>query len=145
MHLSRRRSSAACQIALEAAIAGLTGPKVELEPHTFFLLFLPPLLFLDGWRIPKELLFRDKSTILILSLGEHGVRVNTICPTFIETPMTKDFLADQAFRDFVLSKIRLGRLGTVEDVAAAALYLASDAASLMTGSALMLDGGWTAG
>lgn len=57
------------QIALGAAIAGVTGSKVALEPHIFFLLFLPPLLFLDGWRIPKEGLFRDKSTILELALG----------------------------------------------------------------------------
>ncbi len=57
------------QIALGAAIAGVTGSRVELEPHFFFLLFLPPLLFLDGWRIPKEGLFRDKGTILELSLG----------------------------------------------------------------------------
>lgn len=57
------------QIALGAAIAGATGSKVELEPHIFFLLFLPPLLFLDGWRIPKEGLFRDKGMILELSLG----------------------------------------------------------------------------
>ncbi|MBN9031842.1 MAG: Na+/H+ antiporter, partial [Rhizobiales bacterium] len=57
------------QIALGAAIAGVTGSKVALEPHIFFLLFLPPLLFLDGWRIPKEGLFRDKGTILELALG----------------------------------------------------------------------------
>ncbi|MBN9072877.1 MAG: SDR family oxidoreductase [Rhizobiales bacterium] len=82
---------------------------------------------------------------LAIELGKHRIRVNTICPTFVETPMTKDYLADRDFRNFVLSKIKLGRLGTVEDVAGAALYLASDAASLMTGSALILDGGWTAG
>ncbi|ANH07521.1 Na+/H+ antiporter [Shinella sp. HZN7] len=57
------------QIALGAAIAGVTGSGVALEPHIFFLLFLPPLLFLDGWRIPKEGLFRDKGMILELSLG----------------------------------------------------------------------------
>ena len=57
------------QIALGAAIAGITGSRVALEPHIFFLLFLPPLLFLDGWRIPKEGLFRDKGTILELALG----------------------------------------------------------------------------
>ncbi len=57
------------QIALGAAIAGFTGSQVALEPHIFFLLFLPPLLFLDGWRIPKEGLFRDKGTILELALG----------------------------------------------------------------------------
>lgn len=81
---------------------------------------------------------------LAAELGEHGIRVNTICPTFIETPMTKTFLEDTRFREEVLSKIKLGRIGTVEDVIGAAVLLASDASSLMTGSALMLDGGWTA-
>ncbi len=57
------------QIALGAAIAGVTGGGVELDPEIFFLLFLPPLLFLDGWRIPKEGLFRDKAVILELALG----------------------------------------------------------------------------
>jgi hypothetical protein len=57
------------QIALGAAIAGSTGHGVRLEPHIFFLVFLPPLLFLDGWRIPKVGLFRDRSTILELALG----------------------------------------------------------------------------
>ena len=76
-------------------------------------------------------------------LGPHGIRVNTICPTFIETPMTKPFFEDVRFRDFVLGKIKLGRLGRPEDVMGAVLFLASDASALMTGSALMLDGGWT--
>ncbi len=76
-------------------------------------------------------------------LGPHGIRVNTICPTFIETPMTRPFLADPAFRETVLRKIKLGRLGRPDDVAGAAVFLASDASGLMTGSALMLDGGWT--
>jgi len=81
---------------------------------------------------------------LAVELGEHRIRVNTICPTFIETPMTQPFFEDKAFRDMVVSKIKLGRLGRVEDVTGAAVFLASDASSLMTGSALMLDGGWTA-
>ncbi|PWW01924.1 NAD(P)-dependent dehydrogenase (short-subunit alcohol dehydrogenase family) [Hoeflea marina] len=81
---------------------------------------------------------------LAVELGSHGIRVNTICPTFIETPMTRPMLADPAFRRSVMQKIKLGRLGRPEDVADAAVYLASDASSLMTGSALMLDGGWTA-
>ena len=81
---------------------------------------------------------------LAVELGPQRIRVNTICPTFIETPMTKGFFEDPQFRDAVLSKIKLGRLGTVEDVVGAAVYLASDASGLMTGSALMLDGGWTA-
>lgn len=81
---------------------------------------------------------------LAVELGHHGIRVNTICPTFIETPMTKPFLEEPQFRDAVLDKIKLGRIGTVEDIVGAAVYLASDCSSLMTGSALMLDGGWTA-
>lgn len=81
---------------------------------------------------------------LAVELGPQGIRVNTICPTFIETPMTKPFFQDAAFRANVLQKIKLGRIGTVDDIVGAAIYLASDASSLMTGSALMLDGGWTA-
>ena len=82
---------------------------------------------------------------LAIELGVYGIRVNTICPTFVETPLTKPFFEDEEFREAVLSKIKLGRLGKVEDVSGASVFLASDASSLMTGSALMLDGGWTAG
>ena len=81
---------------------------------------------------------------LALELAPAGIRVNTICPTFIETPMTAPFFADQAFARDVLTKIPLGRVGQVSEVVGAALYLASDMSGLMTGSALMLDGGWTA-
>jgi NAD(P)-dependent dehydrogenase (short-subunit alcohol dehydrogenase family) len=76
-------------------------------------------------------------------LGPYRIRVNTICPTFIETPMTGAFLEDAAFRKWVLSKIKLGRLGRPDDIMGAVVFLASDASALMTGSALMLDGGWT--
>jgi len=81
---------------------------------------------------------------LAVELGSMGIRVNTICPTFIETPMTRPFLDDPQFREQILSKIKLGRLGTVDDVVGAAVFLASESSSLMTGSSLMLDGGWTA-
>lgn len=81
---------------------------------------------------------------LAVELGPHGIRVNTICPTFVETPLTEPYFRDAEFRRSVLEKIKLGRLGAVEDIIGAAIYLASDASSLMTGSALMLDGGWTA-
>jgi len=81
---------------------------------------------------------------LALELGPHGIRVNTVCPTFIDTPLTHEWLAAPAFREQVLGKIALGRVGTVEDVMGAVLFLAGDAASLVTGSALMVDGGWTA-
>jgi NAD(P)-dependent dehydrogenase (short-subunit alcohol dehydrogenase family) len=81
---------------------------------------------------------------LAVELAPHRIRVNTICPTFIESPMTEPYFRDPAFRAEVLGKIPLGRLGQVDEVAAAAVFLASDGAALMTGSALMLDGGWTA-
>jgi NAD(P)-dependent dehydrogenase (short-subunit alcohol dehydrogenase family) len=77
-------------------------------------------------------------------LGPHGIRVNTLCPTFIETPMSRAFLADPEFSTFVTSNIALGRVGQPEDVMGAVVFLASDASALVTGSALMVDGGWTA-
>ncbi len=77
-------------------------------------------------------------------LGDHGIRVNTICPTFIETDLTAKSLEDPSFRKLVTDKIALGRVGQVEDVMGAVVYLASDASSLVTGSALVVDGGWTA-
>ncbi|SMQ75587.1 NAD(P)-dependent dehydrogenase, short-chain alcohol dehydrogenase family [Devosia lucknowensis] len=81
---------------------------------------------------------------MAVELGGAGIRVNSVCPTFIETPLTQPYFADEAFRASVLSKIKLGRIGTVEDVAGAIVYLASDAAALVTGTALKVDGGWTA-
>jgi NAD(P)-dependent dehydrogenase (short-subunit alcohol dehydrogenase family) len=81
---------------------------------------------------------------MAVELGPHGIRVNTLCPTFIETPMTKPFFEDAAFRDSVVSKIKLGRVGQVQDLTGAIVFLASDASALMTGSALLVDGGWTA-
>lgn len=81
---------------------------------------------------------------LAIELGAERIRVNTICPTFIETPMTRSYFDDPQFLAEVISKIKLGRLGTVDDVVGAAVFLASGASSLMTGSAIMLDGGWTA-
>jgi NAD(P)-dependent dehydrogenase (short-subunit alcohol dehydrogenase family) len=81
---------------------------------------------------------------MALDLAPHGIRVNTLCPTFIETPMTRPFLADEGFKASVLQKIKLGRLGQVEDLMGAIVFLCSDAAALMTGSSLLVDGGWTA-
>lgn len=81
---------------------------------------------------------------MAVELAPHNIRVNSIGPTFLETPMTRPFFASKAFRDEVLSKIKLGRLGQLEELTGAIVFLASDASSLMTGSALVLDGGWTA-
>jgi NAD(P)-dependent dehydrogenase (short-subunit alcohol dehydrogenase family) len=81
---------------------------------------------------------------MAVELGPHNIRVNTICPTFIETPMTRPYFENADFRAEVLGKIKLGRIGQVEDLTGAIVFLASDAAALMTGSALLVDGGWTA-
>jgi NAD(P)-dependent dehydrogenase (short-subunit alcohol dehydrogenase family) len=81
---------------------------------------------------------------MALDLGPHGIRINTIGPTFVETELTRGSLSDPTFRAWVLSKIALGRLGTVEDVMGPVVFLASDAARLITGTSLLIDGGWTA-
>lgn len=84
------------------------------------------------------------SKALAIELGPHRIRVNTVCPTFIETPLTEPYFRDPAFRSEVLSKIKLGRLGQVQDILGAVVFLASDASAMTTGSAVMIDGGWTA-
>ena len=84
------------------------------------------------------------SKAFALDLAAHGIRSNTIAPTFIETPMTRPFFDDPAFKASVLAKIKLGRIGTVEDLMGAVIYLASDASALVTGTSLLVDGGWTA-
>ena len=81
---------------------------------------------------------------MAIELAPHNIRVNSLGPTFLETPMTRPFFENKSFRDEVLSKIKLGRLGQLEELTGAIVFLASDASSLMTGSALVLDGGWTA-
>lgn len=79
-----------------------------------------------------------------LDLAPYGIRSNTIAPTFIDTPLTKPYFENKAFLESVLAKIKLGRLGRVEDIMGAAIFLASDASALMTGTSIVVDGGWTA-
>lgn len=81
---------------------------------------------------------------MALELGESGIRVNTLCPTFIETELSRANLADPVFSHYVLDNIKLKRLGTLEDVMGPVVFLASPASALITGTALMVDGGWTA-
>jgi NAD(P)-dependent dehydrogenase (short-subunit alcohol dehydrogenase family) len=81
---------------------------------------------------------------IAVELAPKGVRVVSIAPTFIVTPLTKPFFDDPAFKKWVLDRIPLGRLGTVNEVAQAVVFLASPAAALVTGSSLLVDGGWTA-
>jgi NAD(P)-dependent dehydrogenase (short-subunit alcohol dehydrogenase family) len=81
---------------------------------------------------------------MAVELAPRGVRVVSIAPTFIETPLTKPFFDDPGTRKWILDRIPLGRAGTVEEVANAVVFLASPAASHVTGSSLLADGGWTA-
>jgi NAD(P)-dependent dehydrogenase (short-subunit alcohol dehydrogenase family) len=81
---------------------------------------------------------------MAIDLAPLGIRVNSIGPTFIDTPLTKPFFQNNAFREDVLRRIKLGRLGTVQDLMGAVVFLASDAAALITGTSLVVDGGWTA-
>jgi len=82
---------------------------------------------------------------MAIEWGAHGIRVNTICPTFILTPLTRPTFDNPERRAWIEDKIKLGRVGQVEDIMGAVLYLASDASALVTGSAMLVDGGWTAG
>ena len=84
------------------------------------------------------------SKAFALDLARHRIRSNTIAPTFIETPLTKPYFEDAAFKASVLDKIKLGRIGQVTDLMGAVVFLASDASALMTGTSLVVDGGWTA-
>ena len=79
-----------------------------------------------------------------VELAPENIRVNTVCPTFIETPLTKPYLENPEFKSWVLVKIKIGRIGQVQDVIDGVLYLALDASTLVTGSALKIDGGLTA-
>ena len=82
---------------------------------------------------------------MAIEWGPKGIRVNTICPTFIRTPLTEITFQDPERVRWIEEKIKLGRVGRVEDIMGAVVFLASDAAGLVTGAALMIDGGWTAG
>ncbi len=81
---------------------------------------------------------------MALDLARHRIRVNSIGPTFIVTPMTRPFFENKAFHDDTIARIPLGALGELEDVMGAVVFLASPAAALITGAALLVDGGWTA-
>lgn len=81
---------------------------------------------------------------MALEWGRYGIRINTICPTFVRTPLTEPTFADPAKRDWILSNIALDRVAEVEDLMGATVFLASDAAAMVTGTSLLIDGGWTA-
>ena len=79
-----------------------------------------------------------------LDLAKYNIRVNTVCPTFVVTPMTKKFLKNKKFKRETLNNIPLGRFAELSEISSAVVFLASDAASMITGTSLLIDGGWTA-
>ena len=81
---------------------------------------------------------------MAIDLAKYNIRVNTVCPTFVVTPMTKKFLKDKKFKKDMLNNIPLGRFAEMSEIASAVVFLASDAASMITGTSLLVDGGWTA-
>ena len=81
---------------------------------------------------------------MAIDLAKYNIRVNTVCPTFVITPMTKKFLKDKKFKNNVLKNIPLGKFASVSDVATTATFLASEASSMITGTSILVDGGWTA-
>lgn len=81
---------------------------------------------------------------MAVELAPLGIRVNAVAPTYVETPLTRPYFEDESFRNDVLRRIPLARMGTVQEVAAAVMFLASPAAALITGASLAVDGGYTA-
>lgn len=81
---------------------------------------------------------------MAIEWGKHCIRVNTLCPTFIRTPLAEQTLAIPERRAWIESMIKLGRVGEIEDIMGPVVFLASDASALMTGTSLLIDGGWTA-
>ena len=81
---------------------------------------------------------------MAIEFGPHKVRINTICPTFILTDLTQSTFDNPEKRAWIEDKIKLGRVGEIEDIMGAAVYFASDASALVTGTSLLVDGGWTA-
>ncbi len=79
-----------------------------------------------------------------LDLAKYNIRVNTVCPTFVVTPMTKKFLKNKKFKKDTLNNIPLGRFAELSEISSVVTFLASDAASMVTGTSLLVDGGWTA-
>ena len=81
--------------------------------------------------------------VMAYEWGKHGITVNAVAPTFVETAMTANMLKDQAFSDYIFSKLRIPRLAMASEVTAGVLYLASPGADIVTGHILYIDGGWT--
>jgi len=81
---------------------------------------------------------------MAIEWGQFGVRINTVCPTFVRTALTQSTFDDAEKRAWIMNKIKLGRVAEVEDIMGSVVFLASDAAAMITGTSLLVDGGWTA-
>ena len=81
---------------------------------------------------------------LAMELGRYNIRVNAVAPTFVVTPMTKKFLKNKKFKKETLNNIPLGRFAEMSEIASTVVFLASDAASMIHGTSILVDGGWTA-
>ena len=81
---------------------------------------------------------------MAIDLAKDNIRVNTVCPTFVVTPMTKKFLKNKKFKNNMLRNIPLGRFADLSDVATTVVFLASESSSMITGTSILVDGGWTA-
>ena len=81
---------------------------------------------------------------MAVELASYNIRVNTVCPTFVETPMVKKFFKNKKFKKFAIGKIPMGKAANESDVATAVCFLASSASSMITGTSIIIDGGWTA-
>ena len=81
---------------------------------------------------------------MAIDLAKHNIRVNTVCPTFVETPMVKNFFKNKKFKKYAIDNIPLGRVAKESDVATAVAFLAAESSSMILGSSLIVDGGWTA-
>ena len=82
---------------------------------------------------------------MAIEWGKQNIRINSVCPTFVRTALTQKAFEDAEKFAWIMDKIKLDRVAEVQDIAAAVMYLASDAASMVTGTSLLVDGGWTAG
>ena len=81
---------------------------------------------------------------MAIDLAKNNIRVNTVCPTFVITPMTKKFLKNKKFKIETLKKIPMGKFAELSDVATTVAFLASDSSKMITGTSILVDGGWTA-
>ena len=81
---------------------------------------------------------------MAIDLAKNNIRVNTVCPTFVVTPMTKKFLKNKKFKNEMLNKIPMGKFASLSDIATTVAFLASDSSSMITGTSILVDGGWTA-